>query len=254
MKVEEIKSILGDKYLSKSEGQVLLLDENIAKKIANLVNCVEDGKVLEIGPGLGIITKYLIKKEYKVITVERDRDFCKYLNNKGIDVINEDFLKLPIAESLPEVVIGALPFSISIKILLRLKDYRNHFKKWVVVIQREVAERLTSKPNKKSFSSLSVIFQILYNMGIEFDISQSSFFPEPMVTSTVLKASIYENPIVEVTDKFENFVQAIFRFRRKTLKNNLFDYNTKNVSISLSRRAESLTIGEIVKLYKEINA
>ena len=91
-------------------------------------------------------------------------------------------------------------------------------------------------------------------MGIEFDISKSSFFPEPMVTSTVLKASIYENPIVEVTDKFENFVQAIFRFRRKTLKNNLFDYNTKNVSISLSRRAESLTIGEIVKLYKEINA
>lgn len=252
MKVEEIRKIIGEKYLSKSRGQILLLNENIAKKIANLIGDIEDMRVLEIGPGLGIITNYLLNMGYEVVAVEIDRDFYKYLLSKGMNVINEDFFKLSIDDSLPKFVIGALPFSISLKILLRLKEHREHFKSWVVVVQKEVAERLVSKPNKKSYSSLSILFQIIYNINIEFNISPKSFFPEPEVTSSVLRVHLKENPKIEVTKDFERFLQDIFRYRRKTLKNNLFNYNLKNVSISLNRRAESLTVDEVIRLYREI--
>ncbi len=252
MKVEDIKRILGDKHLSKSRGQILLLDENIAERIADLVNGVEDERILEIGPGLGIITKYLLKKEYKVTTVEIDKDFCRYLIKNGIEVINKDFLTLSIDDSLPPMVLGALPFSISLKIFLRVKDHRDHFKRWVFVMQKEVGERLTSRPNSKSYSSLSVLFQILYHMEVKFDISPKSFFPQPLVTSTVIKAYLNEKPIVNVTLKFERFLQDIFRFRRKTLKNNLFNYRIKDVSVPLTRRAESLSVREVVKLYRGI--
>lgn len=252
MKVEDIKKIIGDKHLSKSRGQILLLDENIAKGIAYLIDNVKDNRILEIGPGLGIITRYLLDMGYKVAAVEIDKDFCKFLRDREIDVVNEDFLKLTIDSSMPNFVLGALPFSVSLRILLKLKDYRNHFYQWIVIIQKEVAERLTSKPNRKSYSSLSILFQILYEMNIAFDISPNSFFPKPEVTSTVIKAHLNKNPVIEVTKKFERFLQDIFRFRRKMLKNNLFDYNIKDISIPLDRRAESLSIDEVVQIYKEV--
>jgi 16S rRNA (adenine1518-N6/adenine1519-N6)-dimethyltransferase len=252
MKVNEIKKIIGEKYLSKSRGQILLLNENVARKLANLVGYLEKNRVLEIGPGLGIITKYLLEMGYKVIAVEIDEDFYKYLLGRGIKVINEDFLKLSIDNTLPKFVIGALPFSISLKILLKLKEHREHFNSWIVVVQKEVAERIVSKPNKKSYSSISILFQILYDISIEFNISPKSFFPEPEVTSSAIKANLKENPEIKVTKDFEKFLQNIFRYRRKNLKNNLFDYNIKNVSIPLTQRAESLSIDEIIRLYREI--
>ncbi len=252
MRVNEIKKIIGEKHLSKSRGQILLLNENIAKRLANLVGDVEKEKVLEIGPGLGIITNYLLEMGYEVTAVEIDEDFYIYLLSRGINVINEDFLKLSIDDNLPKFVIGALPFSISLKILLKLKEYREHFNSWVVVIQKEVAERIISKPNKKSYSSISILFQILYDISIEFNISPKSFFPEPEVTSSVIKAHLKENPKIKVTKDFEKFLQDIFRHRRKNLKNNLFDYNTKNVSMPLTDRAESLPIDVIIRLYREI--
>lgn len=252
MKVSEIKKIIGEKYLSKSRGQILLLNENIARRLANLVVDLENGRVLEIGPGLGIITNYLLQMGYEVIAVEIDRDFYKYLLSNGIKVINEDFLKLSIDDTLPKFVIGALPFSISLKILLKLKEHREHFNRWLVVVQKEVAERIISKPNRKSYSSISILFQILYDISIEFNISSKSFFPEPEVTSSVIKANLKENPKIKVTKDFEKFLQDIFRYRRKNLKNNLFDYNVKNVSIPLTERAESLPIDAIIRLYREI--
>ncbi|MEA1913389.1 MAG: 16S rRNA (adenine(1518)-N(6)/adenine(1519)-N(6))-dimethyltransferase RsmA, partial [candidate division WOR-3 bacterium] len=222
MTVKEIKRILGDKFLSKSRGQTLLLDENIARKIADLVDEMGEKRILEIGPGLGIITKFLKAKGYEVTTVEIDKDFCEYLRGKGIKVINEDFLKLSVNQSLPRAVVSALPFSVSVQILLRLKEKRKHFRKWFVVVQKEVAERIISKPCKKTYSSLSIIFQLLFDINIEFNIPPNAFFPKPGITSTVLKGSLKENPFIEVTPEFEKLLKDIFRFRRKTLKNNLF--------------------------------
>jgi 16S rRNA (adenine1518-N6/adenine1519-N6)-dimethyltransferase len=251
MTVKEIKKILGDKYLSKARGQSLLLDENIARKIAESVSLERDRRVLEIGPGLGIITKYLKDMGCEVIGVEIDEDFCGYLKDTGVNVICKDFLQLEIDSSLPEIAVGALPFSVSLAIMQKIKDERDKIKEWVFVLQREVAERFTSKPGKKSYSSISILFNILYDITVEFDIKPESFFPKPDVFSTVLKGVLKESPLLDVDESFERFLRAIFRFRRKTLKNNLSDYNIDKVSIDLKRRAETLETAEVVQLYQE---
>jgi len=250
MKVEEIKKILGDKFLSKARGQSLLLDENIARKFADLVSLAHGRRVLEIGPGLGIITKHLKNRGFEVIGVEIDKYFCSYLRGIDMNVICEDFLKLEEDFSFPEVVVGALPFSVSLPILQKIKNNRDKIKEWVFVFQKEVAERFTSEPGRESYSSLSILFNILYNISVEFEIKPEAFFPKPDIISTVLEGTVKENPIIEVDESFERFLRDIFRFKRKTLKNNLFDYNINRVSIDLKRRAETLEMEEVVQLYR----
>ncbi|MEJ2356352.1 MAG: rRNA adenine N-6-methyltransferase family protein, partial [candidate division WOR-3 bacterium] len=117
--------------------------------------------------------------------------------------------------------------------------------------QKEVAERFTAKPGSKSYSSLSILFNIIYNIKGEFDIKPEAFFPKPEVFSSVINGTLKDNPIIETDNAFEKFLKDIFRFRRKTLKNNLLDYKTKEVSIDLNRRAETLTKDEAVQLYRE---
>jgi 16S rRNA (adenine1518-N6/adenine1519-N6)-dimethyltransferase len=251
MRVKEIKKILGDKYLSKARGQNLLLDENIAKKFADLIPLNRDKRILEIGPGLGIITRHLKDRGFEVVGVEIDTKFCSYLKGLGENVICEDFLKMQVDSSFPEVVVGALPFSVSLPILQKIKDNRDKIKEWIFVLQKEVAERFTAKPGSKSYSSLSILFNILYYIRCEFEIKPEAFFPKPEVFSTVIKGVLKDNPIIEVGESFEKFLRDIFRFKRKTLKNNLFDYNINQISIDLKRRAETLKINEAVKLYRE---
>ncbi len=251
MTVKEVKKILGDKYLSKTRGQNLLLDENIARKFAELVSTSRNKKVLEIGPGLGIITKHLKNRGFDVIAIEIDTDFYLYLKDSGINVICGDFLKIELNSSFPEVVVGALPFSVSLPILKKIKDNRDKIKEWTFVLQKEVAERFTSKPGNKSYSSLSILFNILYDIRREFEIKPEAFFPKPEVFSTAIKGMLHDNPIIKVDERFEKFLRDIFRFKRKTLKNNLFDYNISRVSIDLKRRAETLTKEEAVQLYRE---
>ncbi len=251
MTVKEIKKILGDKFLTKSRGQNLLLDENIARKIACLIPGDPFKSILEIGPGLGIITRHLKNAGFDVKCVEIDADFCGYLKNLDVNVICEDFLELEIDPSFPEVAVGALPFSVSLPILQKIKENRDKIKEWIFVIQKEVAERFTAKPGNKSYSSLSILFNIIYDIKYEFEIKPEAFFPKPDVTSAVIRGEINTNPVIRVDESFEKFLKDIFRFKRKTLKNNLFDYNIGAVSIDLKRRAETLTKNEAVQLYRE---
>ena len=251
MTVKEIKNILGDKHLSKARGQNLLLDENIGRKFADLVPLTHGKRVLEIGPGLGIITKHLKNSGFEVSGVEIDPDFCTYLKNSGVNVLCEDFLKTNLDSSFPKVVVGALPFSISLPILRKIKNNRDMIKEWIFIVQKEVAERFTSKPASKSYSSLTVLFNILYDIRLEFEIKPEAFFPKPEVFSSVIRGKLKENPIIEVNEVFEKFLKDIFRYKRKTLKNNLFDYDLDRTSIDLKRRAETLTKDEAVQLYRE---
>lgn len=251
MTVKEIKKILGDKFLSKSRGQNLLLDENIARKIAELTSFNTHEKVIEIGPGLGIITGNLLDIGFEVLAVEIDRDFCNYLKNMDIDLICKDFLQTKIKSSFPEVAVGALPFSVSIPILNKIKDNRDIIKEWVFVLQKEVAERFTADPSTKAYSSLTILFNTLYDIKKEFNIKPKAFFPSPDVISTVIKGVIKDDRIIEIDENFEKFLRDIFRFKRKTLKNNLFDYDIDRVSIDLSRRAETLRKEEAARLYRE---
>lgn len=251
MTVKEIKKILGDKHLSKARGQNLLLDENIARKFAELVSPTPEKRVMEIGPGLGIITKHLKNRGFDVMGIEIDKDFCRCLEDMGVKVICEDFLKLKLNSSFQEAVVGALPFSVSILILKKVKDNRDKIKEWIFVLQKEVAERFTAKPGNKSYSSLSILFNILYDIKYEFEIKPEAFFPKPDVMSAVIKGLLRNNPIIKVDQNFEKFLRDIFRFKRKTLKNNLFDYNIEQTTFDLKRRAETLTKEEAVQLYRE---
>lgn len=251
MTVKEIKKILGDKSLSKARGQNFLLDENIARKFARVVPPDRCKRILEIGPGLGIITRHLKDKGFEVVGVEIDTNFCSYLKDLGENVICEDFLKIQVDSYFPEVVVGALPFSMSLPILQKIKNNRDKIKEWIFVLQKEVAERLTASPASKSYSSLSILFNILYDINCEFDIKPEAFFPKPEVFSTVIKGTLRDDPIIKVDESFEKFLKDIFRFKRKTLKNNLFDYDTSRVSKDLKRRAETLTKNEAVLLYRE---
>lgn len=251
MTVKEVKKILRDKHLSKARGQNLLLDENIARKFTELVSTSRNKKVLEIGPGLGIITKHLKNRGFDVTAIEIDQDFCRYLKNLGINLICEDFLKIELDSSSPEVAVGALPFSVSLPILKKIKDNRDKIKEWAFVLQKEVAMRFTSKPGNKSYSSISILFNILYDIRCEFEIKPEAFFPKPEVFSTAIKGILRDNPIIKVDGRFEKFLKDIFRFKRKTLKNNLFDYNISRVTIDLKRRAETLSPEEAVGLYRE---
>lgn len=252
MKVKEIKEILGNKFLSKARGQSLLLDENIAEKIALTVPVNNEKEILEIGPGLGIITQYLKNRGLHVKAVEIDEDFCRYLESRNIEVINEDFLELEINGKLPHVVAGALPYSVSIPIMLKVIKNRNHFYRWLFVVQKEVAQRITSQPGRKSYSSLSILFQILFEVNKEFDINPSAFFPKPEVFSTVITGKKRENPDITVDREFERFLRDIFRYRRKNLRNNLRDYEKGDISIDLKRRAENLSIEEVITLYSQV--
>jgi 16S rRNA (adenine1518-N6/adenine1519-N6)-dimethyltransferase len=251
MTVKEIKKILGNKLLSKARGQNLLLDENIARKFTKLIPSTRGKKILEIGPGLGIITRHLENRGFDLIAIEIDPDFHHYLKGLGVNVILGDFLKIEPDFSFPEVVIGALPFSVSLPILQKIKDNRDKIKEWIFILQKEVAMRFTSKPGSKSYSSLSILFNILYDIQCKFEIKPEAFFPKPEVTSTVIKGVLKNNPIIDIDESFENFLKDIFRFKRKTLKNNLLDYNTDLVSIDLKRRAETLQIHEAIQLYRE---
>lgn len=252
MKVSEIKNIIGCKHLSKSKGQTLLIDENIAEKIANAASELAENRILEIGPGLGIISRYLIEEGLHVLAVEIDSDFCSYLEKLDLNVINDDFLRLEIDNSYPEAAVGALPFSMSVKIVLKLKDYRQYIKNWIVVMQDEVTDRLIADPGTKSYSSISVLFQVLYRMEKLFTINPDSFFPRPEVKSSVLKAMIRENPGIEVDRGFERFLKELCRFRRKMIKNNLIDYDLSKVEISPKKRAENLSPKEIIELYQQV--
>jgi 16S rRNA (adenine1518-N6/adenine1519-N6)-dimethyltransferase len=251
MTVKEIKDILGDKHLSKARGQNLLLDENIGRKFADLLSLTHDKRVIEIGPGLGIITKYLKNRGFEVIGIEIDQDFCSYLEKLGVNILCEDFLKTHVDSSFPKVVVGALPFSMSLPILQKIKENRDKIKEWIFIVQKEVAERFTARPASKSYSSLTVLFNILYNIKVEFEIKPKAFFPKPEVFSSVIMGRLKEKPIIEVNEGFEKFLKDIFRYKRKTLKNNLFDYNIERVSIDLKRRAETLHTDEIVRLFRE---
>ena len=220
MTVKEVKEILGDKYLSKARGQNLLLDENIAKKFAYLVSTAKNKKVLEIGPGLGIITKYLKNRNLEVIAVEIDPDFCRHLENLGIKVVCEDFLKMKLDTSFPEIAAGALPFSVSVPILKKIKDNRDKIKEWTFVLQKEVAERICAGPGKLSVLALSV--RIYGEPEIVGYVHRSSFYPAPKVDSAILKIkNIRRNHPAEYYKNLFRIIKIGFSSKRKKLANNL---------------------------------
>jgi len=244
----------------KHLGQHFLKDENIAHKIVNSLNCgLRCKKVLEIGPGKGILTKYLInEKSFEIFVVEIDKECVSYLEKTLPDlkgkIISADFLKLKLDDYFKEpfAVIGNFPYNISSQILFKVLDYRNLVPEVVGMFQKEVAERIAATPKNKSYGIMSVLMQAFYEIEYLFTVNETVFSPPPRVKSAVIRLTRNSVEHLGCDEKlFLRLVKTAFNQRRKTLRNALKQFNIKK-ELSLhrffSQRAEELSVQEFVEL------
>lgn len=213
----------------KHLGQHFLNDENIARKIADTLSLQGYEKVLEIGPGMGVLTKYLLEKPIETYVIEIDNESVEYLNNHypklHRHIISKDFLKYDLSEVFGKesfAIIGNFPYNISSQIVFRALELREQVVEFSGMFQKEVAERICEKKGSKTYGILSVLVQAFYDATYLFTVSENVFTPPPKVKSGVLKLIRKDNFHLNCDEKlFFNVVKTAFNQRRKTLRNSL---------------------------------
>lgn len=243
----------------KHLGQHFLRDENIAFDIANSID--KDCKnILEIGPGTGVLTKYLLKKpDLNLYVVEIDTESVNYLNihypELNGKIISDDFLRYPVEQIFNNenfTIIGNFPYNISSQILFRVLDYYQQIPEVVGMFQKEVAERIASKPGKKAYGILSVLLQAYYDIEYLFTVDEFVFDPPPKVKSAVIRLRRNQTLKIDCDEKlFLKVVKTAFNQRRKTLRNALSSISFDNEKLAtdiLTKRAEQLSVSDFVGL------
>ena len=244
----------------KHLGQHFLKDQNIALKIAEaLTGHGNYEHLLEVGPGTGVLTQFLLQKEYEVHAVEMDSESVVYLKQHLIqltdNLIEGDFLKLEfneIAEG-PICVIGNFPYNISSQIFFKVLDNRNKVPECIGMIQKEVADRIAVGPGSKTYGILSVLLQAYYDIDYLFKVPPGVFHPPPKVDSAVIRLQRNNVKQLECDEKkFIQVVKAAFNQRRKTLRNALktFTFATAPDEHLLTLRAERLSVEDFVHITK----
>ena len=242
----------------KQLGQHFLTDPGIAQRIADLYQENTDTSLIEIGPGKGILTDFLINKESREFkAIEIDTEAIQFLKSKynsvNIEIVNADFLKLDSSYfSNPQTaIIGNFPYNISSQIFFKTLQQRSNVRQLVGMIQKEVAERIVAAPGSKVFGILSVLLQAYYNCKLHFHVKPGSFHPPPAVTSSVISLVRNEKSSLDCNeDLFFRVVKATFNQRRKTIRNSLKTIllNLRGHSELLSMRPEQLGVEEFVEL------
>ncbi len=246
------------KYL----GQHFLTDHNIAKKIVSTLS-EEKNDILEIGPGTGILTQYLLQKPHiNLYLVEIDKESVDYLVSyfpqQRDRVIHADFLTFNLKHIFPDhfTLIGNFPYNISSQILFKVLDYREWVDEVVGMFQKEVAERIASKPGSKKYGILSVLLQAFYDIELLFTVSEHVFSPPPKVKSAVIRLKRNKTGQLDCNEVlFFKLVKAGFNQRRKTLRNALKDFSLDKSQFPdglLSKRAEQLGVNEFIRIAKTI--
>ncbi len=249
----------------KHLGQHFLIDESIAAAIAATLNFEGYEEVLEIGPGMGVLTKYLLDKPITTYVIEIDTESVTYLENnfsklKG-KIISKDFLKYDINETFEGKqfgIIGNFPYNISTQIVFRMLEYRNQIPEFSGMFQKEVAERICEKKGTKAYGILSVLVQAFYHADYLFTVDEHVFNPPPKVKSGVLRLRRKEDFSLPCGEKlFFTVVKTAFQQRRKTLRNSL---KTLNLSDNLREetifdlRPEQLNVQQFIELTQKIEA
>lgn len=250
----------------KRLGQHFLRDQQIARQIAETLPIEGETSVLEIGPGMGILTQFLANQPLiNLVTVELDERSVAFLNERypSLKVIQDDFLKLNLKEIFPEkfMLIGNFPYNISSQILFKLLDYKDFIPVLSGMFQREVAQRIASPAGRKSYGILSVFIQAYYNVEYLFEVSKEVFEPPPKVFSAVIRLT--RNDIQKLDcdeDLFRKVVKTSFNQRRKTLRNSLKPLLPQSEIYSqkiFDKRPEQLDVQQFVELtniiYLELN-
>ena len=260
----------------KSFGQNFLTDTNILQKIVDTAEIDKKVNVIEIGPGIGALTEFLAESAAEVMAFEIDDRLVPILADTlrdfdNVTVVNQDILKVDLAQyiaefknpDLPIKVVANLPYYITTPILMHLIESGIPFSEFVVMMQREVADRISAQPNTKAYGSLSIAVQYYMTAKVAFIVPRTVFVPAPNVDSAILKMVRRDQPAVEVQDEkfFFKVSKASFVHRRKTLWNNLTSHFGKSeetkakltaaleqADLSPSVRGEALTLADFARL------
>lgn len=244
----------------KSLGQHFLTDESVALRIASTLDDCKGMPVLEVGPGMGVLTKYLLERGHNVTVVEIDGESVEYLKQNypqlGEKIIGEDFLKMDLSQTMqgePFCVIGNYPYNISSQIFFKILDYKDMIPCCSGMLQKEVAERLAAKPGSKVYGILSVLLRAWYDIEYLFTVDENVFNPPPKVKSGVIK--LVRNGVKELgcdEKLFKTIVKTTFGQRRKTIRNSIRGLVPPDVPLPdlpvWGQRPEQLDVDDFVKL------
>jgi 16S rRNA (adenine1518-N6/adenine1519-N6)-dimethyltransferase len=247
----------------KQLGQHFLKDLGVAQDIADTVDACPGIPILEVGPGMGVLTQYLLEKGREVKVVELDGESVDYLRMHfpALDgrILAEDFLKLRLEEVFdgPFVLTGNYPYNISSQIFFKMLDYKDRIPCCTGMIQKEVAERIAAGPGSKTYGILSVLIQAWYSVEYLFTVHEHVFNPPPKVKSAVIRMT--RNEVTELGCNevlFKQIVKTTFNQRRKQLRNSIQTILPKDNPLSadpiFNKRPEQLSVAEFVELTNRV--
>ena len=243
----------------KHLGQHFLRDENIARKIADTLSFSGYTNVLEIGPGMGVLTKYLLDKNITTYVIEIATESVTYLKTHYLNlaprIIEKDFLKYDLSEVFNKEqfsIIGNFPYNISSQIVFKTLEMRDQIPEFAGMFQKEVAQRICEKKGSKTYGILSVLTQAFYVAEYLFTVPPSVFNPPPKVDSGVLRLTRKANYKLACNEKmFFKVVKTAFQQRRKTLRNSLKTFNLSDnlkANVIFGKRPEQLSVDEFIEL------
>lgn len=243
----------------KALGQHFLKDLQIAERIADTLSEYKQLPVLEIGPGMGVLTQFLLNKEHDLTVVELDMESVDYLeqNFPALQgkILAEDFLRLDLSKLFPDqfCVIGNYPYNISSQIFFKVLDYKEQIPCCSGMIQKEVAERLAAGPGSKTYGIISVLLQAWYDIEYLFTVSEKVFDPPPKVKSAVIRMVRNSRQELGCDEKlFKTVVKTSFNQRRKTLRNSmkpLLGKDCPDYSLTIfDKRPEQLSVEQFIEL------
>lgn len=254
------------KYL----GQNFLTDNNVIKKISYSADLSATDSVLEIGPGFGILTKYLAETASEVTAIEKDNLLFKYLKDNltthpNLSLINADFLDVNLHKLFGNKkikVVANLPYSVASQIIFKLLESGINIELMILMVQKEMGERICSQPDNKSYGAFTVLVHSYMNARIKFKVSPNSFWPKPNVDSVVIELSKWESKLINPDERtmFNKVVKSAFHSRRKKMINNLknlADINKlksayKDLGFEENIRAEMLSLTDFINLTKAL--
>ncbi|AFH50053.1 rRNA methylatin simethyladenosine transferase [Ignavibacterium album JCM 16511] len=241
----------------KRFGQNFLKDNNILRKITEVINPQKNDKIIEIGPGEGALTKLLSNSGADVTAIEIDKRVIEHLKETypEVKIINKDFLEIDLTQfgSSDLRIVGNIPYNITSSIIFKLIENYNLIRDAVFMVQYEVAKRMTAKKGTKDYGILSVLLNYFSETEFCFKVSPNVFYPKPKVFSAVVKIKFKKNTDEALNKVFIQIVKAAFGNRRKTLKNSLSNsifaqLNFSGCGVDLSLRAEQLDLPDFIKL------
>ncbi|UII81192.1 16S rRNA (adenine(1518)-N(6)/adenine(1519)-N(6))-dimethyltransferase RsmA [Flagellimonas sp. CMM7] len=265
---QEESAVRAKKHL----GQHFLIDEDIAKQIADTLSLKNYTNVIEIGPGMGVLTKYLLLRDIDLVAMDLDEESIVYLNhsfrlehpkvfekNNRLNIVEADFLKFNLQQLYGEeqfAITGNFPYNISTQIVFKMLEMRQQVPEFSGMFQKEVAQRICEKPGNKSYGILSVLVQAFYEAEYLFTVPPQVFDPPPKVQSGVLRLTRRENLKLPCDEHlFFKIIKASFNQRRKTIRNSLKTFNLSDnlkEDIIFDQRPEQLSVADFIALTQKI--